>query len=109
MEASTHEDYVRWARLYVKPFVGAIPLDVLAPEDVEDMMSALEAQGLSAPKTVKTAPGTPPGPGPRRRGPPEQGRHQRRRSDRRSEADQSQDQRPSRRRPGAGRPAHPFR
>jgi integrase len=54
VESSTHEDYVRWARLYVKPYVGAIPLDALSPEDVEDMMSALEAKGL-APKTVRLA------------------------------------------------------
>jgi integrase len=54
VEESTHEDYVRWARLYVKPYVGAIPLDALEPEDVEDMMSALEAKGLS-PKTVRLA------------------------------------------------------
>lgn len=54
VEASTHEDYVRWARLYVKPYVGAIPLTSLAAEDVEDMMSALEARGLSA-KTVRIA------------------------------------------------------
>ena len=54
VEASTHEDYMRWARLYVTPYVGAIPLADLAPEDVEDMMSSLEAKGLSA-KTVGAA------------------------------------------------------
>jgi integrase len=54
VEQSTHEDYVRWARVYVKPYVGAIPLDSLDAEDVEDMMSCLEAKGL-APKTVQLA------------------------------------------------------
>lgn len=54
VEASTHNDYVRWSRLYITPFVGAIPLASLQPEDVEDMMSALEAKGLSA-KTVRLA------------------------------------------------------
>jgi len=54
VEESTHADYVRWARLYVKPYVGDIPLDALDAEDVEDMMSALEAKKLAA-KTVKLA------------------------------------------------------
>ena len=52
VEQSTHEDYAKWARLYVIPYVGSIPLDALAPEDVEDMMSALETKGLAA-KTVR--------------------------------------------------------
>ena len=54
VEQSTYEDYVKWARLYVKPYVEAIPLVSLDAEDVEDMMSALEARGL-APKTVQLA------------------------------------------------------
>jgi integrase len=54
VEPSTHADYTRWARLYVKPHVGDIPLRSLEAEDVEDMMDALETQGLS-PKTVRCA------------------------------------------------------
>jgi integrase len=54
VEPSTHTDYVRWSRLYVKPHVGAIPLRSLEAEDVENMMDALEAQGLSS-KTVRCA------------------------------------------------------
>jgi integrase len=54
VEVSTHADYTRWARLYVKPHVETIPLRSLEAEDVEDMMDALETQGLS-PKTVRCA------------------------------------------------------
>lgn len=54
VEPGTHADYVRWNRLYVEPYVGAISLARLTEEDVEAMMSALEDKGLSA-KTVRCA------------------------------------------------------
>jgi integrase len=54
VEPSTHADYTRWNRVYVEPHVGTVPLRDLSEEDVEAMMTALEAQGLSA-KTVRVA------------------------------------------------------
>jgi integrase len=54
VELSTHTDYTRWTRLYVKPTVGAIPLDTLDADDVDDMMNDLAERGLS-PSTVRLA------------------------------------------------------
>jgi integrase len=54
VELSTWQDYTRWTESYVKPHVESIPLRALEEEDVENMMSELENQGLS-PKTVRIA------------------------------------------------------
>jgi integrase len=54
VETSTHGDYSKWIRLYVKPFVGEIPLSKLSEEDVDDMISSLEVRGISA-KTIRLA------------------------------------------------------
>lgn len=54
VEESTLDDYRRWARVYVKPYVGEILLDDLEVDDVEEMMHELETKGL-APRTVRQA------------------------------------------------------
>jgi integrase len=56
VEEDTVVTYTRWAKDYLRPHLGPISLRDLSAEDVEAMMTTLEAQGLSA-RTVRSARG----------------------------------------------------